>query len=75
MVSGTRAQKRGQNRPRQNANFARRFKPIVKPKGEDVSRFPKMKSGVWSAHPATTRGAYRDRHGREVRDAVDAKAA
>src|ERR1700733_13532875 len=27
------------------------------------------------SHPASTRGAYRDRHGRWVRDAVDAMAA
>ena len=59
---------------RQNAIFARGlnmiglFKPII----ENISLFQKIKSGVWSAHPAAARGAYRDRHGRRQRDAMDA---
>ena len=62
------------NGARQNAIFARGlnviglFKPII----ENISLFQKIKSGVWSAYPATTRGAYRDRHGRRQRDAMDA---
>jgi hypothetical protein len=41
------------------------------PIAKNISLFQKIKSGVWCAHPATTRGAYRDRHGRRQRDAVD----
>jgi hypothetical protein len=65
----------GQNRMRQNAIFARGLNVIgpFKPVAENISLFQKMKSGVWSAHPATTRGAYRDRHGRRQRDAMDAR--
>jgi hypothetical protein len=48
---------------------------LFKPRRENISLFQKIKSDVWSAHPAATRGAYRDRHGRRQRDAVDAKAA
>jgi hypothetical protein len=41
------------------------------PSAKNISLFQKIKSGVWCAHPAATRGAYRDRHGRSKRDAVD----
>jgi hypothetical protein len=49
------------NGARRNTIFARglnvigRFKPVF----ENISLFQKMKSGVWSAHPATTRGVSR----------------
>jgi hypothetical protein len=61
------------NRLRRNTIFARWFNVIGRFKRvfENISLFQKTKSGVWSAHPATTRG-YRDRHGRRQRDAMDA---
>jgi hypothetical protein len=47
----------GQNRMRQNAIFAPQSKVIgaFKPGAENISLFQKIRSGVWSAHPATTR--------------------
>jgi len=64
----------GQNRMRQNAIFARGLNVIgaFKTIAENISLFQKINSGVWSAHPAAARGAYRDRHGRRQRDAMDA---
>jgi len=64
----------GQNRMRQNAIFAHGLNVIgaFKTIAENISLFQKINSGVWSAHPAAARGAYRDRHGRRQRDAMDA---
>jgi hypothetical protein len=64
----------GQNRMRQNAIFARGLNVIgpFKPFIENISLFQKIKSDVWSTHPAAARGAYRDRHGRRQCDAMDA---
>jgi hypothetical protein len=74
MITGVIARKATKFALRQKAIFARRFNVIArfKPARENISLFPKIKSGVCSAHPTAARGAYRDRHGRRQRDAMDA---
>jgi hypothetical protein len=65
-----------QNRLSRKTNFARRinhirtFKTLI----ENISLFQKCKSVISSARPEPTRGAFRDRHERWVRDAMDVLA-
>jgi hypothetical protein len=42
---------------------------------KNISFRGKVEAVLSMSHPASTRGAYRDRHGRWVRDAVDVMAA
>jgi hypothetical protein len=44
----------------------------VNPSAQKYFCFTEIGIGVWFVHPASVRGALRDRHGRWVRDAVDA---
>jgi hypothetical protein len=57
---------------RRKTNFASGFNLIwpVQPLREKYSASVFQKTMIVSAHPASTRGAYRDRHGRWKRDAV-----
>jgi hypothetical protein len=51
---------------------------VICPVGQVVSLFQKLRQarfvGVWICCLASIRGAYRDRHGRGKRDAMDVKA-
>jgi hypothetical protein len=61
---------------RQSTIFASGVKPIAL--FSSVFRnfaFTEIKIRVWCAYPAPTGGAYRDRHGRWMRDAMDVLAA
>jgi hypothetical protein len=53
------------------ANRLRLIRNHVKPRREKYFTSVFQKHMILSAHPASTRGAYRDRHGRWKRDAVD----
>jgi hypothetical protein len=55
------------------ANQLRLIRSRVKPSGEKYFSSVFQKFMIVSAHPASTGGAYRDRHGRGKRGAVDAK--
>jgi hypothetical protein len=63
---------------RQNRKFSRGINAILPVqsclKKYSVSRFTQIKS-IFAAIPSLLRGAYRDRHGRWVRDAMDAGGA
>jgi hypothetical protein len=63
---------------RQNRKFSFHFNAIllVQPSSQkfSASRLPQIKS-IFRAIPRPPRGAYRDRHGRWARDAVDANRA
>jgi hypothetical protein len=60
---------------RRKTNFASGFNLIwpVQPLREKYFASVFQKIMIVSAHPASTRGAYRDRHGRWKRDAMDVK--
>jgi hypothetical protein len=47
-------------------------KPLVQPSAQKYFAFPEMQNRCRKSCPVPTRGAYRDRHGRGVRDAMDA---
>src|SRR6202012_2732304 len=68
--------KSAQDRVRQKSDFMNQFKLIwaVQPRYGKYSYSVFQKLVIYFAHPASTRGAYRDRHGRWKRDAMDAAA-
>jgi len=64
----------GENRCAERANFVSSFKLIcpVQPRARKYSYLRKSEIMGLCAHPASAGGAYRDRHGRGKRDAMDA---
>ena len=66
--------KSAQDRVRQKSDFMSQFKLIwaVQPRYGKYSYSVFQKLVIYFARPASTRGAYRDRHGRWKRDAMDA---
>ena len=60
--------------PARRANHCAPSKPSVQPPNKKYFAFPEMQIRYRKGCLAPTRGAYRDRHGRRARDAMDAAA-